>query len=65
MIRTDQEADKLTVEQRRGINVRVDNVVKRNLIDTTAYRMMSKEQRYSRLQTMATSYLKLGNVCSD
>jgi hypothetical protein len=27
--------------------------------------MTSKEQKYARLQTLATSYLRTGNVCTD
>lgn len=65
VIRTDQEADKVAAEQRRGVSIRIDNIVKRNLLDTTAAGMQSKEQRYQRLETMATSYLKTGNICSD
>lgn len=65
VIRTDQEADKVAAEQRRGVSIRIDNIVKRNLLDTTAAGMLSKEQRYQRLETLATSYLKTGNICSD
>jgi len=65
VIRTDQEADKIAAEQRRGVNIRVDNIIRSNLLDQTAVAMQSREQRYQRLQTMATSYLKTGNICSD
>jgi hypothetical protein len=47
------------------VNVRIDNIVRRNLLDQTAIGMQSKEQRYQRLETMATSYLKAGNICTD
>jgi hypothetical protein len=65
VIRTDHVADKIAAEHRRGVNVRVDNIVRRNLLDQTAVGMQSKEQRYQRLETMATSYLKTGNICAD
>lgn len=65
VIRTDQESDKIVFEQRRGINIRADAIIKGNLLDQTATCMETKEQRYQRLQTMATSYLKNGNICSD
>lgn len=55
----------MAAEQRRGVSIRIDNIVKRNLLDTTAAGMLSKEQRYQRLETLATSYLKTGNICSD
>lgn len=65
VIRTDQESDRLIYEQQRGINVRADNLIKENLKDQTGVAMLSIEQKYARLQTMATSYLKTGNICSD
>ena len=43
----------------------MDKIIRTNLVDQTAACMQSEEQRYQRLQTMATSYLKSGNVCSD
>ena len=49
----------------RGINVRTDKIIRGNLLDQTAVAMLSKEQRYAKLQTMATHYLKSGNICSD
>lgn len=65
VLRTDQDSDELVFEQRRGINIRVDTVIKANLLDHTAVCMQSKEQRYQKLQTLATSFLKEGNICSD
>ena len=65
VIRTDHEADKIVAEQKRGINIRSDNIMKANLLDQTAACMQTKEQKYQRLQTMATSYLNKGNICSD
>jgi len=65
VIRTDQESDKAVHESKRGINVRVDNIIKANMLDQTAFCMLGEEQRYQRLQTMATSYLKSGNICAD
>lgn len=36
VLRTDQDSDELVFEQRRGINIRVDTVIKANLLDHTA-----------------------------
>mmetsp|Transcript_29872 Transcript_29872/g.45663 ORF Transcript_29872/g.45663 Transcript_29872/m.45663 type:complete len:222 (+) Transcript_29872:1177-1842(+) len=65
VIRSDVEADNLIHESRRVVNIRADNIIKTNLIDHTASSLQSEEQKYSKLQTMATGYLKKGNVCSD
>lgn len=65
VIRTDIESDKIIAESRVGINTKLDKLVKQNLLDQTAISMKTKEQRYQRLQTMATNYLKTGNICSD
>ena len=65
VVRTDQDSDRLVFEQRRGINIRVDAVIKANLQDHTAVCMQTEEQRYQKLRTMATGYLKEGNICSD
>jgi hypothetical protein len=39
VIRTDQESDKAVHESKRGINVRVDNIIKANMLDQTAFCM--------------------------
>ena len=43
VIRTDHEADKIVAEQKRGINIRSDNIMKANLLDQTAAYMQTKE----------------------
>ena len=65
VIRSDHEADRVTHESTRGINVRTDRIIRGNLLDQTSAAMLTKEQRYAKLQTMATHYLKSGNICSD
>ena len=45
--------------------LRVDSLIKENLMDHSAICMETKEQRYAKLLTMATGFVKEGNVCSD
>ena len=53
------------MESKRGIDVKRDNLVKANLIDNASAALETREQQYAKLQMMATSYLKRGNICSD
>jgi len=39
VIRTDQEADKIMTESKRGVNKRNDTIVKQNLKDQTNFSM--------------------------
>ena len=53
------------MEAHRGIDTKLDKLVRSNLLDSAATAMGTQEQQFAKLQLMATSYLKKGNVCSD
>lgn len=65
VIRADDDGDRVLAERKQGVNAGRDEATNSHLLDHTALCLQSEEQRFQKLHTMATSYLKLGNVCSD